>query len=1012
ANPSAVSRDGATALHDVAERGDGKAVELLLSHGADIEAQAAGGRRPLHCAAERGHLAVLQALLRNGAEAAAVTEEGKGPMMLAAARGHLTAVQCLLESGVNVQAADSSGQEALHAAASAGHTQILAMLLAWLADPEATDKAGRTAMHLALAAHQDGAVRVLVLNGARVPPEVEFAPSMMDLVFEVKEGMLRGQLALEPPEEVWQPPEPEREAQEQAGMDEDLHSEISPEHRSEAASSEEALQDEGDGSEKLNEANDGPEKGDEGAKGELNEANEGSEKGDEGAKGDGYSDDGDFDFIEEENGTESCGEGEGKEGNEPVFIREMSSGDLQQQQQQQQHLAVINEAEGRQLEEEDEVRVEVGVEDGVHFSEDEKELAAAFAKKEKELEFAAAEKEAAVEGLAEREQKQARENEPTVERLAVAAAEEEAAEAEVAKDDEEEVEVAVTEEEEAAKEEVAKEERAEEEAPASSEVPSPPVAGPSEQKKMVRPPPLPWGAELRAASAAAIDQGRGSQRGPSSCCSSSRCTSASSGGRPRSIPDSMNSAAGKQVVDDFLRLLGEKVPGGSIARAWLRHVDIKKTGAVKFPAFCKILVQLGFNQDVMQLWHALSGPHRGAVSLGLEAVDPDSAEVLAAMGRWCKENCGGVLQAFSAVDQWSMASGSVAKKPLLEGLRRLNFFSAHDEGEEQELLDNDTHLLPRSEEEFLSDVMSLLDPWDHNSVLAEDFLMLEQDSRLRKRLLSQLERSKKLGAIVAEDFLDLEEPAPDPMSSTTTPAHAARAPSKDRLQPSSVQRHEPPADFARNDASKMLFNLAKMSTQLGGRHWTQSGLNFDSGSRPPRPPPGTQSESRLGSKPRARRPLPKPLGRQEQNPLVTVAESDDGGLILPRLTVGGDKAPDKARGMGGSVSLPELGGANGRRNLRNPAVEAAAAVAAVKEAADAAETTAGLREQRKHKKQVKTLYKKSQLDAGVLPALPSKDVKQVPLWKPQKQLPGLRGNLMVSAKGYQQFTVCFAIVVS
>jgi ankyrin repeat protein len=60
------SEDGWTALHTVAFQGDGKMMELLLSHGADPSATDYDGRTALHVASSVGHDAIVQLWLDKG----------------------------------------------------------------------------------------------------------------------------------------------------------------------------------------------------------------------------------------------------------------------------------------------------------------------------------------------------------------------------------------------------------------------------------------------------------------------------------------------------------------------------------------------------------------------------------------------------------------------------------------------------------------------------------------------------------------------------------------------------------------------------------------------------------------------------------------------------------------------------------------------------------------------------------------------------------------------------------
>jgi ankyrin repeat protein len=91
-----------SALHLAVERGDTKLVELLLSHGADVNAKASRinwqGWTPLHIACERWwNEAIVEMLLAKGAEVNAKTDEGDTPLSLA--KGQKVIVELLRKHG-------------------------------------------------------------------------------------------------------------------------------------------------------------------------------------------------------------------------------------------------------------------------------------------------------------------------------------------------------------------------------------------------------------------------------------------------------------------------------------------------------------------------------------------------------------------------------------------------------------------------------------------------------------------------------------------------------------------------------------------------------------------------------------------------------------------------------------------------------------------------------------------------------------------------------------------------
>ncbi|KAK3042489.1 hypothetical protein RJ639_000213 [Escallonia herrerae] len=76
--------DGCSLLHLACQTADIGMVELLLQHGADINASDSRGQTPLHQSIIRGRIATTKLLLTRGANPLAVDREGKTPLQLVA----------------------------------------------------------------------------------------------------------------------------------------------------------------------------------------------------------------------------------------------------------------------------------------------------------------------------------------------------------------------------------------------------------------------------------------------------------------------------------------------------------------------------------------------------------------------------------------------------------------------------------------------------------------------------------------------------------------------------------------------------------------------------------------------------------------------------------------------------------------------------------------------------------------------------------------------------------------
>lgn len=136
---------GNTPLHRCADAGT---AQFLIDSGANVNALNRNGESALHRAALRGDAQLVRLLLANGLDVNAQTKSGAAALHGAAVSGSADAGGVLLSGGANIDLATQQGCTALHLAKDA---KVVALLVNAGADPLVKDDAGRDSIDLAIA---------------------------------------------------------------------------------------------------------------------------------------------------------------------------------------------------------------------------------------------------------------------------------------------------------------------------------------------------------------------------------------------------------------------------------------------------------------------------------------------------------------------------------------------------------------------------------------------------------------------------------------------------------------------------------------------------------------------------------------------------------------------------------------------------------------------------------------------------------------------------------------------
>lgn len=147
---NAVNQSGSTALIQASHFGHVDAARLLLNHHANPDFANVKGTTALMRASQEGHGDITRCLLQAGVEVNRRNHEGMNALMLASQRGHSDIVWLLIQAGAVMDEQTGQGSTALMLACKRGHERCAEVLVSMGAEIYMRDRRLRTARDTAL----------------------------------------------------------------------------------------------------------------------------------------------------------------------------------------------------------------------------------------------------------------------------------------------------------------------------------------------------------------------------------------------------------------------------------------------------------------------------------------------------------------------------------------------------------------------------------------------------------------------------------------------------------------------------------------------------------------------------------------------------------------------------------------------------------------------------------------------------------------------------------------------
>ncbi|MCR4623430.1 MAG: ankyrin repeat domain-containing protein [Alphaproteobacteria bacterium] len=179
---------GITALHLAAQEGYAEIAELLIKHGANVNAESEDGRTPLFFAE---NVKTAELLIEHGADIYWKNRNGDTALLSVLKNERIQIekyylVKRLLKSGADVNASNR-GITALHLAAQEGYVEIAELLIKYGANVNASDDNGNTALLFAFNNKNLEIMNLLLDHGAKIDSINVVFPNMLKWAVESKD---------------------------------------------------------------------------------------------------------------------------------------------------------------------------------------------------------------------------------------------------------------------------------------------------------------------------------------------------------------------------------------------------------------------------------------------------------------------------------------------------------------------------------------------------------------------------------------------------------------------------------------------------------------------------------------------------------------------------------------------------------------------------------------------------------------------------------------------------------